>query len=143
MSELGDYRRLVEKPMIDRYESEIASLHSENERLQDALQQAIDVFDGMNDDEINVELLPRLRAALNKRALAVRGHGQNRDKTREDVECALADKLEARLHRDRHGKINPELGVRIDAGLCGEIFDAVSALRTSAVTSTERTKEAT
>jgi hypothetical protein len=33
-----------------------------------ALREAIDVFEGMNDDEIDVELLPRLRAALSKRA---------------------------------------------------------------------------
>lgn len=32
--------------------------------LVKALEEAIDVFEGMNDDEINVELLPRLRAAL-------------------------------------------------------------------------------
>jgi hypothetical protein len=32
--------------------------------LAGALQEAVDVFAGMNDDEINVELLPRLRAAL-------------------------------------------------------------------------------
>lgn len=31
---------------------------------QAALQEAIDVFEGMHDDEIDVELLPRLRAAL-------------------------------------------------------------------------------
>ncbi len=34
--------------------------------LREALQEAIDVFDGMNDDEINEELLPRLRAALSR-----------------------------------------------------------------------------
>jgi len=32
--------------------------------IREALQEAIDVFEGMNDDEINVELLPRLKAAL-------------------------------------------------------------------------------
>jgi hypothetical protein len=32
--------------------------------LRSALQEAIDVFVGMNDDEINEELLPRLKAAL-------------------------------------------------------------------------------
>lgn len=31
-----------------------------------ALQEAVDVFDGINDDEINVELLPRLRAVLRR-----------------------------------------------------------------------------
>lgn len=51
MSELGDYRRLVERPMIDAYEATIISLRSENERLQDALQQIIDyVKDGCPDD---------------------------------------------------------------------------------------------
>jgi len=34
--------------------------------LREALQEAIDVFAGMADDEIEVELLPRLRAALTK-----------------------------------------------------------------------------
>ena len=33
-------------------------------KLVEALQMAIDVFEGMNDDEINVELLPNLRQAL-------------------------------------------------------------------------------
>ncbi len=37
--------------------------------LQRALQEAIDVFEGMNDDEINVELLPRLRASLSESPL--------------------------------------------------------------------------
>jgi hypothetical protein len=32
--------------------------------LADALSDAIDVLDGLNDDEINVELMPRLRATL-------------------------------------------------------------------------------
>lgn len=32
--------------------------------LEEALKEAIDVFDGMNDDEINAELLPKLRSAL-------------------------------------------------------------------------------
>jgi len=32
--------------------------------VRGALREAIDVFEGMNDDEINVELLPRLKAAL-------------------------------------------------------------------------------
>ena len=51
MSELGDYRRLVERPMIDGYEETIASLRSENERLKDALQQIVDyVKDGCPDD---------------------------------------------------------------------------------------------
>jgi hypothetical protein len=35
-----------------------------NKSMLAALQEAIDVFEGMNDDEINLELLPRLRAAL-------------------------------------------------------------------------------
>jgi len=35
-----------------------------NARLRIALSQAIEVFEGMNDDEINVELLPILKAAL-------------------------------------------------------------------------------
>lgn len=34
--------------------------------VREALQEAIDVFEGMNDDEIDVELLPRLRAALTR-----------------------------------------------------------------------------
>ena len=34
------------------------------EGLREALREAIDVFEGMNDDEINEELLPRLKAAL-------------------------------------------------------------------------------
>lgn len=47
MSELGDYRRLVEKPAIASYEATISSLRSENEHLQDALQQIVDyVIDG-------------------------------------------------------------------------------------------------
>lgn len=51
MSELGDYRRLVEKPMIAKYEVTIASLRSELERSQDALQQLVDyVKDGCPDD---------------------------------------------------------------------------------------------
>jgi hypothetical protein len=47
MSELGDYRRLVEKPMIARYEATISSLRSENERLQEALQQLVDYVKDM------------------------------------------------------------------------------------------------
>lgn len=44
MSELGDYRRLVEKPMIAKYEADIT-------RLQEALQQLVDyVKDGCPDD---------------------------------------------------------------------------------------------
>jgi hypothetical protein len=35
--------------------------------LEKALEEAIVVFDGMNDDEIDVELLPRLRAAAQPR----------------------------------------------------------------------------
>lgn len=51
MSELGDYRRLVEKPAIANYETTIASLRSENERLREALQQLVDyVKDGCPDD---------------------------------------------------------------------------------------------
>lgn len=51
MSELGDYRRFVEKPAIAGYEATIASLRSENERLHDALQQLVDyVKDGCPDD---------------------------------------------------------------------------------------------
>lgn len=45
---------------------------------------------------------------------------------------ALAAKLEARLHRDRHGKVDPELGISIDGDLCADIFEAVAALRSSA-----------
>lgn len=41
-----------------------------------ALQEAIDNFEGMNDDEINAELLPRLRAALSRPPSSVgTGHG--------------------------------------------------------------------
>lgn len=36
-------------------------------RLREALQEAIDTFDGMMDDEINEELMPRLRAALEQK----------------------------------------------------------------------------
>lgn len=51
MSELGDYRRLVEKPMIAKYEATITSLRTELERSQDALQQLVDyVKDGCPDD---------------------------------------------------------------------------------------------
>jgi hypothetical protein len=51
MSELGDYRRLVEKPMITGYETTIVSLRTEVERLRDALQQLVDyVKDGCPDD---------------------------------------------------------------------------------------------
>lgn len=51
MSELGDYRRLVEKPAIASYEATIVSLRSKNERLHDALQQLVDyVKDGCPDD---------------------------------------------------------------------------------------------
>lgn len=51
MSELGDYRRLVEKPMITKYEATIKSLRSELERSGDALQQLVDyVKDGCPDD---------------------------------------------------------------------------------------------
>jgi hypothetical protein len=35
-----------------------------NARLRVALEVAIEVLAGMNDDEINVELLPQLKAAL-------------------------------------------------------------------------------
>ena len=34
--------------------------------LLEALKEAVDVFDGMCDDEINEELLPRLRAAIDR-----------------------------------------------------------------------------
>lgn len=37
---------------------------AERDRLREALQEAFDVLQGMNDDEINLELLPRLHAAL-------------------------------------------------------------------------------
>lgn len=51
MSELGDYRRLVEKPAIANFEATITALRSENERLQDALRQLVDyVKDGCPDD---------------------------------------------------------------------------------------------
>lgn len=51
VSELGDYRRLVEKPMIAGYEATIASLRSKTDRLHDALQQLVDyVKDGCPDD---------------------------------------------------------------------------------------------
>lgn len=40
-------------------------LIEDNKRGRAALSTAIDVFEGMNDDEIEQELLPRLRAALN------------------------------------------------------------------------------
>ncbi len=51
MSELGEYRRLVEQPMIAGYEATIASLRAEIERSQDALQQLVDyVKDGCPDD---------------------------------------------------------------------------------------------
>ena len=39
-------------------------LEGENARLQAALREAVDVYEGMCDDEIDEELLPRLRAAL-------------------------------------------------------------------------------
>lgn len=38
--------------------------------IREALKEAIDVFEGMNDDEINLELLPRLKAALASPAVA-------------------------------------------------------------------------
>lgn len=51
MSELGDYRRIVEGPMIAKYEATIDSLRAELERSQDALQQLVDyVKDGCPDD---------------------------------------------------------------------------------------------
>lgn len=51
MSELGDYRRVVEKPMIDRYEETIIALRAEIERSQEVLQQLVDyVKDGCPDD---------------------------------------------------------------------------------------------
>lgn len=51
MSELGDYRRLVEKPMIAKYEATIASLRAELYRSQEALEQLVDyVKDGCPDD---------------------------------------------------------------------------------------------
>lgn len=46
--------------LIEAQQAEIA-------RLRDALQEAVDVFDGMADDEINEELLPSLRAALEQK----------------------------------------------------------------------------
>ena len=67
MSELGDYRRLVERPMIDGYEATITSLRSENERLQESLQQIIDyVKDGCPDDaRYRRDYIPRARPWLN------------------------------------------------------------------------------
>ena len=44
--------------------NEIDQLRAERDALREALEEAVDVFDGMCDDEINEELLPRLRAAL-------------------------------------------------------------------------------
>lgn len=38
MSELGDYRRFVERPRIASYEATIASLRAKNEQLREALQ---------------------------------------------------------------------------------------------------------
>jgi hypothetical protein len=49
VSELGDYRRLVEKPAIAGYEATIASLRLELVRSHDALQQLVDyVKDGLS-----------------------------------------------------------------------------------------------
>lgn len=44
--------------------SECEERGEENDRLREALKEAIDVFEGMNDDEISLELLPRMRKAL-------------------------------------------------------------------------------
>lgn len=121
MSELGDYRRLIEKPAIASYEATIASLRSENERLQDALQQLVDyVKDGCPDDGRYYVMTEAQASLKGIRAVAT-------------PNASLADKLEARLHRDRNGKADPELGVRIDSGLCNEIFEAIAALRASAL----------
>lgn len=43
-----------------------AALIAEAPEMLDLLEEAADVFDGLNDDEINVELLPRLRACIAK-----------------------------------------------------------------------------
>lgn len=71
-----------------------------SDKAWEALKEAIDVFEGMNDDEINVELLPRLVAVYKGRDLAAYGHGQNRDKTREEVETALADASQKTITRN-------------------------------------------
>lgn len=42
----------------------IDRLRNERDRLREALQEAIDVFEGMHEDEIDDQLLPRLRAAM-------------------------------------------------------------------------------
>jgi hypothetical protein len=118
VSELGDYRRLVEKPMIDKYEATVASLRTDLERSQDALQQLVDyVKDGCPDDG-HYYVMTEAQAALKGIRIVAKPYAE------------LAKKLEARLHRDRHGKVDPELGVKIDSGLCTEIFEAVAVLRT-------------
>jgi hypothetical protein len=118
MSELGEYRRLVEKPAIASYEATIASLRLELDRSCDALQQLVDyVKDGCPDDG-RYYVMTEAQASL-KGIRVVKPHDD------------LAEKLEARLHRDRHGRVDPRLGVRIDSGLCIEIFEAVEALRRS------------
>jgi hypothetical protein len=77
VSELGDYRRLVEKPAIAGYEATIASLRSENERLQDALQQLVDyVKDGCPDDG-RYYVMTEAQARLKGMTLAVTNGERN------------------------------------------------------------------
>lgn len=45
MSELGDYKRMIEKPMINRFNATITAQRAEIERLRKALEWALSCFE--------------------------------------------------------------------------------------------------
>lgn len=83
MSELGDYRRLVEKPMVAKYEAEIV-------RLQEALQQLVDyVKDGCPDDG-RYYVMTEAQAALKGFSVCAPSAEQRRRKRLEDHDVLVA-----------------------------------------------------
>jgi hypothetical protein len=55
-------RETAPKQEID---AELAAAREENARLREVLREAVDIFEGLDDDEINEEFLPKARSALN------------------------------------------------------------------------------
>lgn len=90
MSELGDYRRLIERPMIANYEAKIALLRTEIERSQDALQQLVDyVKDGCPDDG-RYYVMTEAQAALKGIKVLTKDSERTRHKRLEDHDVRVA-----------------------------------------------------
>ena len=56
--------RAASRYIADEMAIALTTMAERDRALREALGEAIDVFEGMNDDEIDEELLPRLRAIL-------------------------------------------------------------------------------